>query len=161
LPELLRRIGSHSSLRLVSLGTHFANAEHSNDAFTMKQLSDFSAATDELAFAQGARIKRHAASSGAIFFTPSSHFDMVRPGIALYGIDPTGRPCIDRALRPVMNWTAPLISVRDVPAGTSVGYGQAFTAQRDLRVGLVPVGYADGYCRAFSNRADMMVCGIP
>src|SRR5207237_3319377 len=90
-----------------------------------------------------------------------SHFDMVRPGLALYGIDPSGKPSIDRSLRPVMKWTAPLISVRDVPAGTSVGYGQTFTAPRDLRVGLVPVGYADGYCRAFSNRADMLVCGVP
>jgi alanine racemase len=86
---------------------------------------------------------------------------MVRPGIALYGIDPTGRPCINRALRPVMKWTAPLIGVRDVPAGTNIGYGQTYRAGRDMRVGLVPVGYADGYWRAFSNRADMIVNGMP
>ena len=161
LPELLRRIESRGSLKLVSLGTHFANADRGGDPFTLQQLADFRAATDEIAFRQNTKIRRHAASSGAIFFTPASHFDMVRPGIALYGIDPTGKPCIDRALRPVMKWTAPLIGVRDVPADTSIGYGQTFTAARDLRVGLVPVGYADAYCRAFSNRADMMVNGVP
>jgi alanine racemase len=160
LPELLGRIGSHSSLKLVNLGTHFANAELSGDPATLRQLSDFRGATDEFAFTHASKIRRHAASSGAVFFTPSSHFDIVRPGIALYGIDPTGKPCIGRALRPVMKWTAPLIGVRDVPAGTSVGYGQTYRAQRGMRVGLVPVGYADGYCRAFSNRAEMIVSGI-
>src|SRR5439155_4831692 len=78
LPELLRRIESHSSLRLVSLGTHFANAEVSGNAYTIKQLSGFRSATDDFAFAQGVKLRRHAASSGAIFLTPASHFDMVR-----------------------------------------------------------------------------------
>ena len=160
LSDLLARIESHSSLRLVNLGTHFANAELPGDPATRKQLSDFRGATDAFACAHAMKIRRHAASSGAVFFTASSHFDMVRPGIALYGIDPTGKACIDRALRPVMKWTAPLIGVRDVTAGASIGYGQTFVAPRAMRVGLVPVGYADGYCRAFSNRTEMVVNGI-
>jgi alanine racemase len=86
---------------------------------------------------------------------------MVRPGISLYGIDPTGRPSLDRALRPALKWTAPLIGVREIPAGVSVGYNQTWTAARTTRVGLVPVGYGDGYCRSFSNCGVMLLDGVP
>jgi alanine racemase len=84
---------------------------------------------------------------------------MVRPGLGLYGIDPTGRPHLSRPLRPVMKWTAPLISVRSIPKPTGVGYGQSWIAPRDTRIGLVPVGYADGYPRRFGGEAVVMVNG--
>ena len=84
---------------------------------------------------------------------------MVRPGLALYGIDPSGRPSMDRALRPAMKWTAPLVGIGDVPAGATVGYGQAWKADRPTRVGLLPVGYADGYPRCFGGRAVVVVHG--
>jgi alanine racemase len=109
--------------------------------------------------ARDRRLFRHAANSGAIFFSPDSHFDVVRPGIALYGIDPTGKPNLNRPLRPVMRWTAPLLTVRDVPTGQSVGYGQTWKTPRQSRMGLVPVGYADGYPRDYSNKAGMVVDG--
>src|SRR5258708_14075556 len=86
---------------------------------------------------------------------------MVRPGLSLYGIDPAGKPSIDRPLRPVMRWTAPLIGIRDVPRGGTVGYNQTWTADPDTRIGLVPVGYADGYHRSFSNRGVMLIHGCP
>jgi alanine racemase len=85
---------------------------------------------------------------------------MVRPGIALFGIDPTLRPSMNRPLKPVMKWTAPLLNIRDIPAGTAIGYDHSFVAPRSMRIGLVPVGYADGYLRAFSNQAVMMLDGI-
>ena len=84
---------------------------------------------------------------------------MVRPGISLFGIDPTLVPSLNRPLRPAMKWTAPLLSVRDIPAGSGIGYDHTFVAPRDMRVGLVPVGYADGYLRAFSNKAVMLLDG--
>jgi len=84
---------------------------------------------------------------------------MVRPGISLYGIDPTGKPSLDRPLRPVMRWTAPLVGIRDLRQGETVGYGQTWTADRPTRIGLVPIGYADGYSREFSNRGVMLVHG--
>jgi alanine racemase len=82
---------------------------------------------------------------------------MVRPGISLFGIDPTLSPSLDRPLRPAMKWTAPLLSVREIQAGSGIGYDHTFTAPRDMRVGLVPVGYADGYLRSFSNKAVMLL----
>ena len=110
---------------------------------------------------RGARPHRSAANSGGIFFHPQSHLDLVRPGISLYGIDPTCRPSIDRALRPVMRWTAPLIGIRDLAAGATVGYGQTWRTTKPTRLGLIPVGYADGYPRSLSNRGVMMVAGQP
>ena len=84
---------------------------------------------------------------------------MVRPGLSLYGVDPTFAPAVDRPLRPALKWTAPLIGIRDVPKGTPVGYGQTWLAPRDTKIGLVPVGYADGYLRAFSSKASMLLAG--
>ena len=161
LVDLLHKIASRPSLRLVGVCTHFSSADEPDDSFTARQLAAFREATDDFSLAMRGKVLRHAANSAAIFFSPESHLDMVRPGLALYGIDPSGRPSLDRPLRPAMKWTAPLIGVRDVPAGTGVGYGQTWHAPRDTRIGLVPVGYADGYLRCFSNRAVVMVGGRP
>ena len=159
LKNLLTRIDQLTPLRLLSLGTHFANSDVANDRFTMDQLRAFARATDEYVIAGGNRVLRHAANSGGIFFTPQAHLNMVRPGIGLYGIDPTCKPDLDRPLRPVMRWTAPLMAIHEIKSGHTIGYGQTFRAPRDMRIGLVPVGYADGYLRAFSNRAVMFVNG--
>jgi alanine racemase len=159
-PELLGRIESRPSLRLVGLCTHFASADEPDNQFTAEQLSRFLMAIDNIKGvgpAAMANIVRHAASSGAIFALPSSHLDMVRPGISLYGIDPMGKPNLQRPLRPVMKWTAPLVGVKEIAPGVTVGYGQTWRALRRSRIGLLPVGYADGYCRSFSNRAVVMV----
>lgn len=156
---VVQRILSRPVLQLVAVGTHFANSEIAGDQFTAEQLNRFQQVTDAIAEESDGKILRHTANSGAVFFTPASHFDMVRPGLAIYGIDPTGRPSINRALKPVMKWTAPLIGIRDIQAGTTIGYGQTYCAPRDMRIGLVPVGYADGYLRAFSNRGVMLLQG--
>jgi alanine racemase len=155
---LLDKIDSRPSLRLAGLCTHFAQSEDAEHPFTIEQLSRFLDRADAIE-ARGAKVIRHAANSGAIFFSPPAHLDMVRPGISLYGIDPTGTPTIDRPLRPVLRWTAPLISIRDVRPGETVGYNQTWTADRPSRIGLIPVGYADGYSRDFSNRAVTLIHG--
>lgn len=161
LDNLLRKIESRPSLRLVGLCTHFSSAEERCNPATAEQLGRFRRCTDAVAAAMGDRLTRHAANSGAVFFSPESHLDMVRPGIALYGVDPTGRPCLDRKLRPALKWTAPIVGINTVSAGTCVGYGQTWQAPRDTRIGLVPVGYADGYPRCYSNVAKVLVHGRP
>ena len=157
--SLLNTIAGHASLRLVGLGTHFAESENTQSPLTIRQIDRFRGATDEAMARLKGKVLRHAANSGAIFFQKSSHFDMVRPGIALFGIDPTFAPCLDRPLRPAMKWVAPLIMVRDVKKGTGVGYSQTWHANRDTRIGLIPVGYADGYLRCFGNSAVVKIHG--
>ncbi len=161
LTDLLHKITARSSLRLAGICTHLANAERPRDPFTVHQLARFREATDDLATAMPGRFLRHAANSGAVFYSPASHLDMVRPGISLYGIDPSGRPDLNRPLRPALKWTAPLIAVHAVPKGTGVGYGQSWIAPRDTQIGLLPVGYADGYPRCFGGRAFVMAGGRP
>jgi alanine racemase len=161
LAGLLHRVDARPSLRLVGLCTHFSNAEEPGSPHTLEQFRRFRAHTDAYAAAASSRVLRHAANSGAVFFAPQTRLDMVRPGISLYGVDPTGRPNVDRNLRPVLRWTAPLVGIRDVRAGTAVGYGQTWAAPRDTRIGLIPVGYADGYARSFSNKGVVMLAGRP
>lgn len=159
LAEVLRRIESRASLRLWGLCTQFATAENPDSPFTLEQSRRFRAATDAVAAAHGNRLTRHAANSGALFFHRSTQFDMVRPGLSLYGVDPAGRPTAGRPLKPVLKWVAPVVGIQDVPAGGTVGYGQTWTAGRPTRVGLLPVGYADGYPRSFSNGAKVLLHG--
>jgi alanine racemase len=161
LHALLHRIESRPSLRLAALGTHFANAERADDPLNAEQLRRFRHATDDFATAMPGRFLRHASNTAAVFFAPESHLDMVRPGLGLYGVDPTARPTLSRPLRPVMKWTAPLISVRSIPKHTGVGYGQSWIAPRDTRIGLIPVGYADGYPRRFGGEAVVMLNSRP
>jgi alanine racemase len=154
---LMEKILALPTLRLGGVYTHFACGETPDHPFTAQQLSLFMEVTTHVP--SGGRLMRHAANSGAIFALPTSRLDMVRPGISLYGVDPLCRPCIDRPLRPALRWTAPLVGIREVPAGSTIGYGQTFTAPSRMRVGLLPVGYADGYRRHFSNRGQVLVHG--
>lgn len=165
--ELLAHIDRHPSLRLFGFCTHFACSEDHADGFTAQQFSTFAATTDpaaEARRARGAKLVRHVANSGAVFCWPQTHLDMVRPGLALYGIHPScnyGEAAQKIGLKPVMKWTANILLMRDVRQGTGVGYGQTWHAPRNSRLGMVPIGYADGYLRELSNRAVMMVHGQP
>jgi alanine racemase len=154
---LLEKVAAWPSLRLAGVCTHFATAEDTADGFAAEQLRRFEDLTGSLA----GQVLRHASNSAGAFCVPGAALDMVRPGIGLYGIDPTLKPSFDRPLKPVMKWTAPLVGVREIPPYTGVGYGHTWRADRTTRIGLVPVGYADGYLRAFSNRGVMMVQGQP
>jgi alanine racemase len=160
LPRLLEKIESHSALRIVTLGSHLATSEVRDHEFVHEQIRSFHAASDAFASQRPGKLIRTVANSGGIFFAAGSHFDMVRPGISLYGIDPTCQPSVERPLKPAAKWVAPLVSILDAKKGQSVGYGQTFRCDRDTRIGLVPVGYADGYLRSFGNHAKMIVEGV-
>jgi len=157
--ELLAKVMALPALRLSGIYTHFACGETADHPYTAQQLSLFLEMTSHCLCS--GKVQRHAANSGALFCLPSSRLDLVRPGISLYGVDPTGRPSMDRALRPALKWTAPLIGIRHVTAGSSVGYSQTHVTNNAARLGLLPVGYADGYLRLFSNRAVVMIHGKP
>lgn len=160
LSELLKKIDSQTSLSLYSLGTHLATADAPNDPYIIEQLGRFRSATDSFINQRERKPIRTVANSGGIFFAPATHMNMVRPGISMYGIDPTCTPNMNRPLKPVAKWVANLISILDAKAGACIGYGRTWRADRDTRIGLVPVGYADGYSRCFGGRAMMIVNGV-
>ncbi len=152
---LLRRIREHPDLRLTGAYTHFATADEDRD-FARQQLARFEAALA----AGGGRdgLTLHAANSAALLELPESHLELVRPGMAVYGIRPS--PLVrDGALAPALRLMGRLMQVKSVPAGTGCSYGLDYTFERDSRVGLVPVGYGDGYMFALSDRATVRVRG--
>lgn len=102
---------------------------------------------------------RHLANSAAGILRPSSRFDLVRFGLATYGLDPAPGHTPDLGLVPAMTVRAPLVSAKEVPAGAGVSYGHTWVADTATTVGLVPVGYGDGVLRAASNAGHVLVDG--
>ncbi len=153
------------ALRLEGAYTHLAAVEELESSYTLLQLRRFEDALRPVAALLAEQgTKRHAAASAAAMLFPRARLDLVRVGIAAYGLWPSAQtraalvqPLV---LEPVLAWRAPLVLVRDVPAGTPVGYGCTFTTVRPSRIGVLPIGYAEGIPRAVSNRGQVLVGGV-
>lgn len=160
--EVARAVRSRpDALELRCVATHLATADAADASFAEEQLARFSAATDALVIDSAFRLTRSAAASGATLRFRHAQFDAVRIGAATYGISPFGQPDAAWPLRGAMRWVAPLLTLRTIAAGESVGYGRAWTAARPTRVATVPIGYHDGYPRAASNRGTVIVGDRP
>jgi len=162
--ELVARVRAEPAVKLTGLYTHFATADEADKSGALLQLDNFQAVIEACGGGEGLTI--HAANSAAAVDLPQSHFDMIRPGIAVYGYQPSGEMQTVIPLQPCLRLKSIVMQTKELSAGSSVGYGLAYTFDRPSRVGLVPVGYADGYPRAISNRismriggADVPVCG--
>jgi alanine racemase len=154
------KIRALSSVRLVGLMTHFAEAEAEDPAFAREQLGRFAEAARGLAAAGIAAPIRHAANSAGLLFLPEGRLDLVRPGIMVYGCHPRGRKGpAEPSLRPALRFRTAVSQIRDVARGESVSYGRTFVAPRNLRVATLPAGYADGVGRLLSNRGQVLIRG--
>jgi alanine racemase len=158
--DLLRQCARQPSIRVDGLATHFASADEADPAPTEEQLARFILCLDQ-ARAMGADPQViHAAASSAALRFPRTRFDLVRPGIVLYGALPSLHLVEhDPGIRPVLSLHTRVNALRDLPAGTGVSYGGTFTLARPSRIATIPVGYADGYPRALSNRGMALVRG--
>ena len=156
--EMLREIDQSPYLELKGIYTHFADST-SSDGFTEKQLSIFKTLTMEYEHASGRTVCKHAANSGAILSQPDSWFDMVRPGILLYGYHPAKNTPCRLEVKPVMQFEAKVIFIKPVTAGTTVSYNRTWSAPGQRYIATIAVGYADGYFRALSGRATVMING--
>lgn len=155
--DVARAVLERPHLRLEGLSTHFAAAADP-DAMRL-QLDRFRAAADELARDGIPPPLLHAANSTALFTCPEAHFDMVRPGIALYGMDPGPLASLRLPLRPVLSLKTQVAFLKGVGEGVPVGYdGRARTARPTL-LATCPAGYNDGYPYALSQRAEAVVRG--
>jgi alanine racemase len=150
---LVESVRGAKSLRLTGFYSHFATADFEQRDLVEKQLTRFNDVLDRLGDRLPSDIVRHLANSAATITLPEAHFDMVRPGLALYGLVPADQmaDCID--LKPALRLVSHLTAVKDLPVGHCVGYGHTFTTQRPTRLGIVPIGYFDGYLRSLSNVA--------
>ncbi len=141
----LHRLGG---VEVAGLFTHFATADLADESFAREQLRRF---LEVVAAATSADLRPpfvHAANSAATFHFPEAHFDMVRPGIAVYGLDPSPEtPCPD-GFRPALAFKTAVAQVKTLPPGAPVSYGATYITRRDERIATIPVGYADGFRRA-------------
>lgn len=142
------------------LYTHFASADEEDKSYTWMQFERFMSICTELGRI-GVHIPiKHVCNSAALIRFPEMHLDMVRPGIILYGLYPSGH--IDRSkivLRPAMSLKADVIHVKDVEKGTSISYGRIFTTQRDSKIATIPIGYADGFSRILNRKGQVLING--
>ena len=157
LPAMAKALHRVPELTVQGLMTHFACADSSDPESITEQLARFKEATLILRREGIAPAIRHAANSAALLRSPGACLDVVRPGIALFGVDPLAGGCPE--LRPVMRVRTEVVALRDLPAGSPVGYGATFVTQRPSRIATAPVGYADGFSRALSNRGFLLVRG--
>ncbi|ANJ09044.1 MULTISPECIES: alanine racemase [Streptomyces] len=155
------RAEAEGLVRVTGLWSHFACADEPGHPSIAAQLARFHEMT-AYAERQGVRPDvRHIANSPATLTLPEAHFDLVRPGIAMYGVSPSpeiGTPA-DLGLRPVMTLSAALALVKQVPGGHGVSYGHHYTTPGDTTLGLVPLGYADGVPRHASSTGPVLVDG--
>jgi len=157
LPAFADMVRRQRHVRLTGVYTHFATADETDKTYARKQLRRFTAAVDACGDRAGLTV--HCANSAATIDLPETHMNMVRPGIAVYGYQPSDEMHTRLPLRPALRLWGRLMQIKSVPAGSGCGYGMTHTFDRDSRVGLVPVGYADGYYRSLSNKATMRVRG--
>jgi alanine racemase len=152
---------SDGEVRVVGLWSHLAYADAPHHPTTDAQLAVFS---DAVAKAEAAGVRpevRHLANSAATLTRPDTHFDLVRPGLAVYGLSPVpdlASPA-ELGLRPVMTLGARLALVKRVPAGHGVSYSHRYTTERATTLALVPLGYADGIPRHASNTGPVLAAG--
>ncbi|MGA2265933.1 MAG: alanine racemase [Phycisphaerae bacterium] len=157
LPAVVAEAGRYRSVKLTGVYSHFATADEADKQFACEQFARFKAAVQVANGAAGLTL--HAANSAATIDLAETHLNMVRPGIALYGYQPSDDMTHRLPLRPALRLVGKLMQIKNLPAGSPCGYGRTHTLQRATRAGLVPIGYADGYLRSFSHRAIMRVGG--
>jgi alanine racemase len=146
-------------VQAVGVMTHFATADElDDDGFFARQLKTFTRWAHAMKMQQPQLIV-HAANSAAVLRESAAHFDMVRCGIAVYGMDPFGEDPARRALEPVMQLSSYVAEVKSCRTGESAGYGRRFVAERDTNLGVLPIGYGDGWRRGLSNNADALIGG--
>jgi alanine racemase len=158
---LARRVLDHAELRLGGVCTHFAVADEPADRYTEEQLERFAAFRAELATIGVDPHPVHAANSAAAIAFPAARFDMVRVGIALYGVAPAPGLGAELGLRPALALRSAVSHTKRLPAGSRVSYGLRYTLPRDATIATVPIGYADGVPRNLgATGAEVVVRGV-
>jgi alanine racemase len=161
LVEAARKAEVDGTVRVVGVWSHFAYADAPGHETIRRQATGFARAV-EVAEEAGLRPDvRHLANSAATLTAPEHHYDLVRPGIAVYGLSPVPDVAGPAALglRPAMRLSAGLVLVKRVPAGSGVSYGHAYTTARESTLGLVPLGYADGIPRSATLVGPVLAAG--
>lgn len=160
--ELIKHILNSNSLELNGIYTHFSSAEDDAE-FTNLQKQRFKSVIDELKNLKIHVPLIHANNSAAIIHETDFYFNMVRPGLLVYGIIPNGKrkadPEIKKFIRPTLSFKCRVAYIKEVPPGTPLSYGKIYTTKMKMKIATVTAGYGDGYLRAGSNIAKVLIGG--
>ncbi|MFY9394001.1 MAG: alanine racemase [Halanaerobiales bacterium] len=156
--SFLKKAAGLSNIEVEGLMTHFATADERDKSFSLQQGERFKRLIKELEEA-GIRIPlKHAGNSASLIDLEEFQFNLVRPGLALYGLLPSAE--VGRMeLKPVLSWKARIDFLKEVPAGTPISYGATYRTTRKSKIATIPLGYADGYPRLLSNKGHVLIKG--
>ena len=160
-PALAASIAGHPRLRLQGVFSHLPISDSpAGDEFTRQQAALFADTAAAIEAGVGPVELKHLANSGGVLGHPETWFDLVRPGIMIYGSlpDPLAQRTVD--LRPGLEFTTRVSVVKPVAAGETIGYGRTFAAPADTWIATIPAGYGDGYSRLLSNRGRVLIGGV-
>ncbi len=154
----VKKINNSPYIKIEGIFSHFPLAD-SDGAFSKKQIKNFSQLIGQLHSVKIRPKFIHLANSSGIFRFPDSHFNLVRPGITLYGLTPSFRIILNGNVKPVMSLKSRIVNIRRVPKGTPISYGHTYRTKRKSTIATVSVGYGDGYPRLLSNNAEVLCYG--
>ena len=146
------------NIKVEGMYTHFSSADV-DDEYSHKQLNSFNVAVNKAKEILGELKYIHAAASNALINYPEARFNLVRPGIILYGYAGAEDTFEKIDLKPIAKLKAKVTFLKDVPAGTSIGYSRSYITTKETKVANVPIGYADGFRRDFSNGWKVLING--
>jgi len=146
-PEFLEEYQHSDAIEIDGIFTHFARADEPQVSSAEDQLKKFNVLLDQLQRANLRPQVVHAANSAAVINFPEAYFDLVRPGIAIFGLNPSPDTQLPETFKPALTWKARLTSVRVLPPNHGVSYGSVYVTSDHERIGVIPVGYGDGYRR--------------
>ncbi len=157
--NFVKSVSQMPNIFVKGIFTHFATSDDSNLFFANEQLKAFRTIVTQLEM-EGIHIPLvHCANSGAILQMPESYFDMVRPGIMMYGYTPSHETNASVVIKPVMSLKAKVGFVKTVPKGTSISYSRRYFTEKTTTIASVTVGYADGYFRTLTNKISVLING--
>ncbi|HEX3048139.1 MAG TPA: alanine racemase [Bacillota bacterium] len=158
--DFIGQITSLPGIKVSGIFSHLATADETNKDYARRQISVFSELLQQLKSAGRAPEKNHLANSAGIIDLPEAHFNMVRPGIMLYGLYPSAEVNHSKVnLAPALSLKARVTYVKRVPEGSGISYGQKYHTRRETTIATIPIGYADGWSRILSNRAQVLING--
>ncbi|NWG16200.1 MAG: alanine racemase [Chloroflexi bacterium] len=153
-----RHLINLDNLEIEGIYTHFSSADSDPD-YTAGQVRIFKDLLRPLRASDFNFAYIHAANSAGTLASPDNHFNMVRVGLAMYGLSPAEKLSLPAGIRPVLSWKTVVAQVKTLPSGHPVGYGNTYLTHGEERVAMLPVGYADGYRRGLSSNAEVLIHG--
>ncbi len=159
--EFIRKLGDWKGLKVTGLTSHFGQADQKEKSYNQLQWKRFCEALD-LALKSGLELtENHMANSAALLNYQQTHLHYVRPGILLYGCNPSGSSSPHRSIKvqPTMAFKSRILQVKQLPAGVEISYGGTYITTRPETIALIPIGYANGYPRVLSNRGEVLIRG--